>query len=207
LTEKEWQSLLDQLPTVKTLFESQGKKFPAKLSQQFPLDVQKGIEAAVSAAKTSEEKRNLLFGWYHRAQWARDAFAGGVSKDELDRFLREELNPKERDDLLSRAPDDFNKHLRFLYHVKKELPPGHLRMFAKRGGFGRGGKGEGRRPEGGFGPGRGGGRQEFDRDRQGRHDREDRHDRSDNERRQRPNDDDKPGESSERGDSTSDGKP
>jgi hypothetical protein len=182
LNEKEWQNLLGQLPAVKTLFESQGKQFPAKLSQQFPLEVQKGIQASVSNAQTSEEKRKLLFSWYHRAQWARDAFAGGVSKDELDRFFREDLNDNERQDLLSRAPEDFNKSLRFLYHLKKELPPGHFRGFAKRG-WGRGGKGEGRGPEGEFGPGRRGRPPEFDRDhkdgreRKGRHERNAEHER------------------------------
>jgi hypothetical protein len=207
LDKEEWQSLLEQLPTVKALFESQGK-IPGKLIQQFPLDVQEGIKVAVSKATTSEEKRNLLFGWYHRAQWARDAFAGGVSKEELDRFFREDLNDKEREDLLSKAPEDFNKSLRFLYHVKKELPPGHLRRFAKRGGWGRGGKGGGRSPDEGFGPGRGGGPPpEFDRDHRDRRDREDRRGHgSDSERRRRP-DDDKPKDSAERNEPSPGGTP
>jgi hypothetical protein len=205
LNDKEWQSLLDQLPTVKTLFESQGKQFPAQLSQRFPLEVQEGIKGSVSKAKTSDEKRNLLSGWYHRAQWARDAFAGGVSEEELARFLNEDLNDKEREDLLSRAPEDFNKHLRFLYHVKKELPPGHMRMFAKRGGFGRGGKGEHRGPEGGFGPGRrGGSPPEFDRDHKDRRDREGRHERnSGGERRRGPDNDDTSDDTSKREESAS----
>jgi hypothetical protein len=200
LNDKEWQSLLGQLPAVKTLFETQGKQFPAKLSQQFPLEIQKGIQASVSKAQTSEEKRNLLFGWYHRAQWARDAFAGGVSKDELDRFFKEDLNDNERQDLLSRSREDFNKSLRFLYHLKKELPPGHFRGFAKRG-WGRGGKGEKRGPDDGFGPGRG--KREFDRDHNDRRDREDRHERnSEHERRRGSDNDNKPDDSAQRGEST-----
>jgi hypothetical protein len=161
LNDKEWQDLLGQLPTVKALFESQGKQVPGKLLQQFPAEVQEGIKAAVSKADTTKEKQNVLFGWYHSAQWARDAFAGGVSREELDRFFREELDQKERERLLSRAPEDFNKSLRFLYFVKKELPPGHFRGFGKRGG-GRGGKGDGHGPGNGFGRR---GPPEFDRER------------------------------------------
>jgi hypothetical protein len=207
LKDSEWQNLLDQLPTVKTLFESPSKQNSGKLIQHLAFEVQEGIKAAVNNATTTEAKQNLLFGWYHNAQWARDAFAGGVSKQELDRFLKEELDDKERQKLLARAPEEFYKALRFQYHVKKELPPGHLRKFAKRGGWGRGGKGDGRGPEGGFGPGRRGDPPDFDRDHRDRREREDRRGHgSDNERR-RGSDDAKSNDSSPRNEPASGGTP
>ena len=205
LNDKEWQDLLSLLPTVKVLFENQGKAAADKVLQPFPFEMQENIKSAVSKANTAEEKRNLLFGWFHSAQWARDAFAGGVSRQELDRFIREDLNEKERSELLSQPPEEFQKRLRFLYHVKKELPPGHFRGFGKRG-FGRGEKGEGRGPGEGFGPGRRGGPPGFNRDRNERHDQQGRPERNeDRGRRRGPEPDDKSNGSSERDESANNG--
>jgi hypothetical protein len=146
LDENEWQQLLDRLPTVKGLFASQGKTIDEldalKASSK---DVKKEIQDDILKAKTLAEKQSLLFKWHREAQFARMAVGGGVPREELNRFFKEELSDKEREELLALPADQFHKRLRWAYY-RRDFPPGWQPQFGR--GWGRG-KGGGRRGDGG----------------------------------------------------------
>jgi hypothetical protein len=192
LNKKEWEDLLGQLPTVKALFAARGNpaemdKLLKQLSKQFSdrPAIQRDIKEDVSKADTLEEQQRLLFRWNEDMQRARMAAGGGVSNDELNRFLREELSEPERDELLAlTSPEEFHRRLRWEY-FKRDFPPGWQPPF-RRGGWGKG-RGDGRGPGDGehrrFDGERRGGPPGFDRER-------DRRDDDDGERRRPPNRDD-----------------
>jgi anti-sigma factor RsiW len=182
LNKEEWEDLLGQLPTVKSLFAARGNpaemdKLLKQFSQQFANRpaVQRDIKEDVSRADSMEEQQRLLFRWNEDMQRARMAAGGGVPPEELNRFLQEELGKKERDELLAlTSPEEFHRRLRWAY-FKRDFPPGWQPPF-RRGGWGRG-KGEGRGPGDGehhrFDGNHRGGRADFDRRRDHRNDDDD----------------------------------
>ncbi|MEX2140605.1 MAG: hypothetical protein WD894_15185 [Pirellulales bacterium] len=146
LDDKEWEELLNRLPTVKALFAASGKATEMdKLVKQFPLPsaVQANVKEDINKAATPQEQQSLLFRWNGDAQRARMAVGGGVPPEELNRFLKEELSEKERNDLMELPPEQFHFRLRMAY-FKRDFPPGWQPPF-RRGGWGRG-KGDGRGP-------------------------------------------------------------
>jgi hypothetical protein len=171
LTDEEWSDLLERIPTVKALFATRGKGKADALLTQMTKDAKEIIKQEVGQATSSKEQQKLLFHWYFRAQFARLIAGGGVSPQELQRFLNEEVSEDERRKLAQLPPDRFRKELRFKYFREKEMPPG-------RWGQGRG-RGDRRHREDDHDrfkvKMRHGPSSEFDRDRDDRGDDEDRH--------------------------------
>jgi hypothetical protein len=84
-------------------------------------------KAALVKIESPDDQKRELFKWHGAALRARDAVSGGVSRDELMRFFREELSDEVRKHLAFLPPEDFQRQLRWEYFKKKEMPPGRWR--------------------------------------------------------------------------------
>jgi hypothetical protein len=93
---------------------------------------------ALKEIRSPDHQKRELFKWHGAAMRARDAVSGGVSRDELMRFFRNELNDEERRKLAFLPWEDFQRQLRWEYFKKKEMPPGPWRDPWNRGGRGPG---------------------------------------------------------------------
>jgi hypothetical protein len=101
----------------------------------------KAANNALEKITSVDDQKHELFGWHGRALHARDAVSGGVGRDELMRFFREELEDKMRQEMAFLPPDEFQRRLRWEYFKRKEMPPGSWREPWKGGrGPGRGGR-------------------------------------------------------------------
>jgi hypothetical protein len=175
LKKEEWDELLTQVPTVHELFANKGKA--DALLTQFTKDAKDVIRKETVQATTLEAQQQLLFEWYFRAQFARLVAGAGVSGEELQRFLNEELSDDDRKKLSNYPPDRFRKELRLKYFFEKELPP---RREPWLDGKWRRGRGDGHDR-----PGEGHSRFDGERRRKGPPSDGNGHDNNDNRRRER----------------------
>jgi hypothetical protein len=127
LTREEWESLLAMIPAIKSLLTSQGtpkgKGKADDLLSQLTKEAREHVRKELSTATTLEDQQKLLFGWYFRAQFARQIAGGAISSQELQRFFNEELSEEDRKRMSQLSPDRFRRDIRRKYFFEKELPP------------------------------------------------------------------------------------